>query len=138
MNFKTTRRCHPTLKSHLNQVVLDTETWEASAAFRLDNAAAVRCYARNDELGLTVSYEYQGVPHGYEPDFLVQRVDGLNVLLEIKGYEDNQTKAKHNASQRWVGAVNNWGGLGRWAFHVCRDPHLLEQELNGLIRDGKR
>jgi type III restriction enzyme len=132
VNFKTTRRCHPTQKSHLNQVVLDTATWEASAVFRLENASSVRCYARNDELGLTIPYEYQGVDHGYEPDFLVQRTDALNVLLEIKGFEDGQDRAKHNAARRWVSAVNRWGQLGRWAFHLCRDPHLLERELSGL------
>ncbi len=132
VNFKTTRSCHPTQKSHLNQVVLDTQTWEATATFRLEHSPLVRCYARNDELGLTIPYEYQGIDRGYEPDFLVQLVDGLNVVLEIKGFEDDQTKAKHNAARRWVAALNNWGGLGRWTFHVCRDPQLLEQELSKL------
>jgi type III restriction enzyme len=129
VNFKTVRPCRPTQRSHVNLVVLDTDTWEASAAFRLENAAFVRCYARNDELGLTIPYEYQGVDHAYSPDYLVQLIDGLNVVLEIKGFEDDQDKAKHNAARRWVSAVNHWGELGRWVFHVCRDPHLLEQEL---------
>jgi Transposase DDE domain group 1 len=31
-------------------------------------------------------------------------------------------------------AVNNWSRFGRWAFHVCHDPELLEHELT-LIRD---
>jgi type III restriction enzyme len=26
-------------------------------------------------------------------------------------------------------AVNNWGQLGKWAFHVCRNPLLLDREL---------
>ena len=36
------------------------------------------------------------------------------------------------AARRWVTAVNNWGGLGRWDFHVCKDPQLLTQELRYL------
>lgn len=40
------------------------------------------------------------------------------------------------AARRWVAAVNNWGQLGRWVFHVCRDPQLLVQELK-TIYEGK-
>ena len=45
---------------------------------------------------------------------------------------DDRDKAKHNAVRRWVAAVNHGGGLGRWAFHVCRDPHRLGAELARL------
>src|SRR5262249_55235290 len=109
VSFKTTRTCYPTQKSHINQVVLDTLSWEGSATFRLEQSPVVRSYARNDQLGLTVPYEYQGVAHVYEPDFLVKLVNGLNVLLEVKGFEDDQTKAKHTAARSWVSAVNHWG-----------------------------
>ena len=56
----------------------------------------------------------------------------LTLVLEIKGYEDDQTKAKHDAARRWVSAVNNWGKLGPWAFHVCRNPQTLGKELEYL------
>jgi type III restriction enzyme len=39
------------------------------------------------------------------------------------------TKAKHNAAKRWVSAVNNWGQLGQWVFHVNRNPQLLDREM---------
>jgi type III restriction enzyme len=133
VSFKTTRTCYPTQKSHINQAVLDTLSWEGSATFRLEQSPVVRSYARNDQLGLTVPYEYQGVAHVYEPDFLVKLVNGLNVLLEVKGFEDDQTKAKHTAARRWASAVNHWGGLGRWRFHVCRNPQLLGAELAALV-----
>ena len=58
----------------------------------------------------------------------------MTVVLEIKGFEDDQTKAKHNAANRWVEAVNNWGQLRRWAFHVCRNPQLLDKEMEYLAR----
>ena len=60
---------------------------------------------------------------------------GLRLLLELKGWETDEDRARHNAARRWVSAVNNWGEMGRWAFHVCRDPHLLEGEIAGLLRE---
>lgn len=134
VDFKTTRPCHTTMKSHIDQVVLDNLSWEASAAFRLESCEAVEFYARNDHLGLTIPYEYMGIDHAYEPDFLVRLSTGAVVLLEIKGFEDDQTKAKHAAAKRWIAAVNNWGQLGTWVFHVCHNPQLLGKEMEYLAR----
>ncbi len=138
VNFKTTRSCCGTQRSHLNQVVLDTATWEQSAAFRLEQASQdsgpVAFYARNDHLECTVPYEYLGASHVYLPDYLVRLKNGQTLILEIKGFEDDQTKAKHQAARRWVSAVNNWGTLGTWGFHVCRNPQVLGQELAALSR----
>lgn len=53
----------------------------------------------------------------------------VTVILEVKGYEDDQTLQKHQAAQRWVAAVNTWDKLGQWAFHVCRNPQTLDTEL---------
>lgn len=70
--------------------------------------------------------------YSYEPDFLVLMKDGRTLILEIKGYETDEEKAKHEAAKRWVSAVNNWGNLGQWCFNVCRDPHLLGKELEHI------
>jgi type III restriction enzyme len=75
------------------------------------------------------------VSHAYVPDYLVRFDNGATVILEIKGFEDDQDRAKHQAAKRWVSAVNHRGKLGRWAFHVCRDPQLLEKELKWLIKN---
>ena len=56
------------------------------------------------------------------------------MILEIKGLEDEQDRAKHQAAQRWVTAVNHWGKLGRWQFHVNRDPQMLSQEVRFLCQ----
>lgn len=135
VDFKTTRPCFALHSSHINQVVADTRTWESSAAFKLEQLVqrqVVRCYARNDHLGCLIPYEYRHVEHTYEPDFLVRLAvpnHDVTVLLEIKGYEEDQTLQKHLAAQRWVAAVNTWGKLGQWAFHVCRNPQMLDTEL---------
>jgi type III restriction enzyme len=47
-------------------------------------------------------------------------------------------KAKHEAARRWIAAVNNWGKLGYWAFHVCRDPQLIERELLLIFKQNQK
>ena len=139
VDFKTTRPCFATSLSHINQVVADTESWEQSAAFRIEMAARrglLKYYARNDHLGLTIPYEYMDIAHSYEPDYLVRLADDTTLLLEVKGYEDNQTAAKHDAARRWISAVNNWAQLGRWDLHICRNPQMLEKELEFRAKES--
>lgn len=130
VNFKTTRPCVPTIRSHINQVVADTKSWEQAAVFRLEQAKdLVSFYARNDHLELSIPYEYLGIAHSYFPDFIVRLSNGTTLLLEIKGEEREKDRAKHQAARRWVSAVNHWGQLGNWAFHACRDPQQVIDEI---------
>ena len=134
VDFMTTRSCHATERSQINQVVLDTETWERSASFRLEQSDVVDYYARNDHLGLGIPYEYTDVSHSYEPDFIVRLKNDVNLIVEIKGHETDRELAKYAGAERWVSAVNNWNELGQWDFHVCRDPQLLEHELRYIVQ----
>ena len=136
VDFMTTRSCHGTERSQINQVVLDTETWESSACFRLEQSDVVDYYVRNDHLGLGIPYEYTDISHSYEPDFIVRLKNEVNLIVEIKGHETEQDRAKHDGARRWVSAVNNWNELGKWDFHVCRDPQLLERELAYIVRSS--
>lgn len=139
VDFKTTRPCHATNRSHINQIVADTQSWEQIVALRLEQCDLVQCFARNDHLGLVIPYEFEDIDRSYEPDFLVRLASGLTVVLEVKGFEDERTRAKHQAARRWVSAVNNWGKLGQWDFHVCRQPQTLEDDLAALVEaDRKR
>lgn len=137
VNFFTKRPCQGTYRSQVNLVVLDTNTWERSACFYLEASDVVKYYVRNDHLGLSIPYQHQGVPHNYEPDFIVRLQDGTNVLLETKGYKRQLESLKSEAARRWVAAVNNWNRerlgdeeqQGKWVFHVCEDPQRLNSEL---------
>ncbi len=113
VDFMTTRPCHGTERSQINQVVLDTETWESSACFRLERSDVVDYYVRNDHLGLGIPYEYTDISHSYEPDFIVRLKNNVNLIVEIKGNETEQDRAKHEGARRWVSAVNNWNELGQ-------------------------
>lgn len=129
VRFNTTRACHVTQKSHIDQVVLDTQAWERSAAFTLESSEVVLHYARNDHLGFGIPYEFLGVSHLYVPDFLVRLSNQVCLILEVKGFMNAQDEAKAQAAQRWVSAVNHWGQMGKWAYHVNKDPAVLSSEL---------
>lgn len=136
VDFKTVKPVFATTFSHVNAVAADTARWEQSAAFRLEQAAhqgLVKFYARNDGLGFTIPYEFMGVSYAYEPDYLVRLKNEVTLVVEIKGLETEQDHAKHQAAQRWVTAVNHWGQLGRWGFHVNKDPQVLGVEVKWIV-----
>ena len=114
----------------------DTDSWEQAATFQLEQLAkdgVVYCYARNDRLEFNIPYEFYGNPNVYEPDFIVRLRNFVNVVVEIKGKQHEDTDAKHQAAKRWVSAVNHWGRLGEWDFLVCYEPQRLGEEFAKLI-----
>jgi len=136
VDFPTTMPVCKAEKSHINLVVQHSQ-WEGEAVKVLEISDAVKFHARNDHLGLAVKYDYLGVDHDYEPDFLVRLANDVTMVLEIKGYEvhdPEQIAAKHNAARRWVLAVNNLGDFGCWGFVVCRDITELPALLQKLAR----
>jgi hypothetical protein len=56
---------------------------------------------------------------------LVRLSPGVTAILETKGYEDNKTRAKHDAAARWVTGANSWGELGRRLFVAANDPQTV-------------
>ena len=133
MDFTTRRNVHSTQRSHINAVVLDSK-WEQAAAFYLEQQTGlVKSYAKNERPFLLIPYEYEGVQHHYEPDYIVRLMNGTALILEVKGEETEQDRAKHQAARRWVSAVNNWGRLGHWQFLVCRDPQRVPQRLRTVV-----
>jgi type III restriction enzyme len=53
-------------------------------------------------------------------------------MLEKKGMEREQNRAKFAAAEEWVRAVNHHGGFGLWEFVVCKEPNRLGQLLASL------
>jgi len=135
--FRTVRPCVGTTKSHISHVVLDAPRWEHTAAYHLERMPEVIAYARNDHLDFTIPYEWQGVRHQYSPDYLVRMrsKDGatVKVVLEIKGFEDEQDRQKEAAAQRWKRAVNHHGEFGKWDFLVCKNPGRLRDDLREIV-----
>jgi len=129
-----TRRPHEITKlSHINLCVFDS-TWEASEAFELDRNKNVLAWAKNDHLGFEIAYVYQGIVKKYRPDFLVRLKDGSTLILEVKGQDSQESKAKRGFLAEWVNAVNAHGGFGRWAWAVSHHP----KDVAGILQSHSR
>lgn len=130
--FRTMKPVQQTLKSHVSHVVLDSITYEGSAAFHLEQSPHVVAYVKNDRLDFEIIYDWMDGQHSYRPDFIarVRTPDGeVKLILETKGYEREQDRSKHEAAKKWVRAVNHDGRYGQWAFLVCTEPNRLASVL---------
>lgn len=138
--FTTTRKVWPTTKSHISHVVLESG-WEKRAAQILESHAKVVCYARNYKLDFTIPYRFAESNHQYVPDFIVVLARDtadpasprLNLVLEIKGEEDERDRAKAAGARRWVDAVNYAATFGRWHYAVCKDVDSLRTLIDVVV-----
>jgi type III restriction enzyme len=133
--FRTTKPCKETWKSHVSHVVLDSGPYgEGKAVEQLEKNERVQAYVKNERLDFEILYEWENSTHKYIPDFLVRLRNAtgpdITLILEVKGYETEQDRAKYAAAQKWVRAVNHHGGFGTWAFMVCKEPDGLGQMLD--------
>jgi|CXWL01.1.fsa_nt_gi type III restriction enzyme len=111
----------PTLHSHINFTVHDSR-WEAAATQELERNSQVESWAKNDHLGFKILYLFNGILHEYWPDYLVRLKNGITLVLEIKGEDSEQNRAKREALKEWVEAVNEDGKFGAWSWDVAFDP----------------
>ena len=100
----------------------------------------VRAYVKNHNLGLEVPYRSGSNARTYIPDFIVQVDDGhgeddpLHLVVEIKGYRNEDAKAKKLTMETyWVPGVNNLRQYGRWAFAEFTDVYDMEAGFDALI-----
>ena len=71
--------------------------------------------------GFEVIYLFQGGVR-FRPDFLVRLANGTRLVLEVKGQDSQQDRAKRSYLAEWVEAVNEHGGFGHWAADVSLSP----------------
>ena len=103
--------------------------WEASEAYMLDQSKLVKSFVKNDHLGFAIEYNHQGIVRKYYPDFIVRLAKDEHLILEVKGKESSQDKAKHAYLKEWVQAVNNAKEFGRWHCAVSYNPKDLRSIL---------
>jgi len=117
----TTKPCVETARSHVSKCVCDS-AWEASEAFQLDESPHALAWVKNDHLGFEIHYVFQGLVRRYRPDFLVRLTTGKTLVLEVKGKDTPQDRAKRASLEEWIAAVNEHGGFGRWSWAVSFSP----------------
>ena len=129
----TTKPCQPAQKSQISHVVVDS-AWEAHTANILETSLHVRAYAKNDHLGYQVHYMWNGARRRFVPDFLIKLANGKTLVLEIKGEDSQQNKAKRAALEAWVMGVNQKGGFGLWSWDVAFEPAHIQDIINKHIK----
>jgi type III restriction enzyme len=131
VDFWTSRETREIIHSHLNYVVLDTKTWEQSAAFRIDKHPRVEAFVKNAGLGFAIPYTHNGQPHEYVPDFIVKlrSENKVYLIIETKGY-DELSEVKASAARRWIKAVNADGKYGTWSYSLAKKPEEVSDILN--------
>lgn len=133
----TTKHCEATTKSQISHVVADS-TWEQYTANVLEKSEHVVTYAKNDHLGFQVYYLWNGSKRRFVPDFLIRLVNGRTLVLEIKGEDSAQNKAKRSALDVWVKGVNAKGGFGVWCWDVAFEPAKVHDIIHAhavMIRE---
>ena len=122
--FETTKACYDTTKSHINRVALDSG-WETELAQKLErcprswptprtraSTSRSRTPTRAGAAQLRA-----GLPHPPAGSASGGDDDLLTLVLEVSGEAKKEKQAKvAAAADLWIPAINNWGGLGRWAF----------------------
>jgi type III restriction enzyme len=116
----TTKVAEPTRHSQISHIVVDSG-WEKYAANIAETHPKVAAWAKNDHLGFSILYLWNGSKRKYIPDFLIRYQSGKHLVLEVKGQDSAQDQAKRAALDLWVQAVNAHGGFGTWAWDVVVD-----------------
>src|SRR5262249_15241332 len=148
VSFITRKPAVPAHKSHVNLVVLDGpggNTWEQVVAGLLEADPRVQSFVKNDHLGFTIPYVWEGRSHQYVPDFLVLLVPlpgdkyDRKLIVEVSGGRKSPgpTAVKATtARDHWCTAVNNHEGLGRWGYVEIRSmleaPQVLGEAIDNL------
>lgn len=119
----TTKPCLPTRKSQVSHMLADS-SWEQYAANVLDSPQSdmVKAYVKNDHLGFQIYYLWNGARRRFVPDFLIRLANGKILVLELKGQDSEQNRAKRSALDAWIKAVNAKGGFGTWCWDVVFEP----------------
>lgn len=124
----TTKPCFITKKCHISHCVCDS-AWEASEEYQIEHHPHVVAWVKNDHIGFDVSYSFEGTFHQYRPDFLIKLDNGKILVLEVKGQEREKDKAKWQAMDDWIEAVNAENEFGSW----CRDVSFDVGDLAAIL-----
>ena len=74
-------------------------------------------------------YLFNGAVRKYYPDYLIRPGNGKTLVLEIKGQDNEENRAKRAALDQWVRAVNEKGGFGEWCWDVALQASSMHDIL---------
>lgn len=68
---------------------------------------------------------------------MIRLSNGKTLILEVKGQDSEQNKAKRVAMRTWVQAVNEHGGFGQWCFDVVLEATGFNMETKLVVFKSK-
>jgi len=145
VDFDTTKPVYETApnKSHISHVVSDTKSWEQHMAQVLESMDEVVSYVKNQNLGFTIPYVFEGDSRQYYPDFIARIKSPENgqifsLAVEVSGENRKDKAAKvETARNLWVPAINNHGGFGHWDFIEIKDPWDAANAIRSYLTLGQ-
>lgn len=137
VDFHTGKPLSAVNRCHLNAAVFDTQFWEQSAAYILDTHPKVAKWVKNEHVGFVIPYRKNGVSRRYFPDFIVVLIDGVHLVVEIKG-RAGDAELKAAAARRWCNAVNNCKDFGRWTYALLWHPGDLSVLLDTPVEPASQ
>lgn len=121
----TTKPTQPVKKSQISHIIIDSGWESVGLEFERDRIPGLISWAKNDHLGFEIYYLWQGQVHTYYPDYIIKFSKNRYLILEVKGKVRDQDKAKWQAAEEWVKAVNKNGNFSKWEFRVLDNPKNL-------------
>ena len=119
--------------SHVNYAVCDSD-WEIGFCRVLEANSRVAAWVKNDHLGFSVPYFKGTVKHEYIPDFIVRLTNGVNLVVEVKGFVNEDVNNKRTAIEgRWIPGVNRLGSYGKWAFGQFESAFSMKEDFDKFI-----
>ena len=137
LDFHTTLKCiHPTRNSELSHAACHS-LLEKDTAVALDDHPDVVSWVRNFQMGWTIPYHHEGVWRRYEPDFVAQLSDGLNLIIECKGvYDEKAAATEMHVNDHWIPCVAGTRSLPddlqRWAYVMVREASLAADQIRRI------
>lgn len=130
----TTKPCEPVLRSQISHAVYDS-VWEKAVVDICEKEPFVTAWAKNDHLDFVIRYLWRGSSRKFIPDYLIRLNNGKTLILEVKGQDSEQNRAKRAATDVWIKTVNEQGGFGQWCFDVVFDPAQIRDVISRHFRD---
>ena len=91
----------------------------------------VKAYVKNHNLGFSIPYLVYGERHLYFPDFIVVLDNDIRLIIEIKGFKNEQVNDKKLTTETlWIPAVNKLGSYGQWRFAQFESVYDIEANFN--------
>jgi type III restriction enzyme len=128
----TTKPCEATTKPQISHAVYDS-VWEKAVADLCEREPCVSAWAKNDHLDFKVRYLYRGSSRNFIPDYLIRLSNGKTLVLEVKGQDSEQNRAKRAAMEIWIQAVNEQGGFSQWCFAVVFEPAKIRDVVMAYV-----